>query len=74
MSNFGGQEQWLRWAVQPWTDEQGGIGGLIIASEDVSDERRALRDLNEAVQRFAAEEGVKVEFNADKWVLRKPTA
>ncbi|MBL8359206.1 MAG: PAS domain S-box protein [Rubrivivax sp.] len=49
-----GVEQWARWVVQPWTDEHGGIGGIIISVEDTTAARRALRDLGEALKRFAA--------------------
>lgn len=31
-----GSRQWLRWAVYPWTDEAGGVGGIIISAEDIT--------------------------------------
>ena len=31
-----GTQRWLRWAVQPWTDEVGVIGGLIMSAEDIT--------------------------------------
>lgn len=31
-----GSRQWLRWAVHPWTDETGDIGGIIISAEDIT--------------------------------------
>lgn len=36
-----GTKQWLRWAVYPWIDEKGGIGGIIISSEDISGRKQA---------------------------------
>ncbi len=43
-----GSVQWERWAVRPWRDEHGTIGGIIIFSEDVTDRKRA----DEARDRF----------------------
>ncbi|MCB1956111.1 MAG: PAS domain-containing protein [Rhodocyclaceae bacterium] len=50
-----GSRRRLRWSVQPWRDEQGGIGGIIIASEDITrfkaieaELRASQRDLNRA--------------------------
>jgi PAS domain S-box-containing protein len=36
-----GSQQWLRWASVPWFDENGRIGGIIISSEDISEQKRA---------------------------------
>jgi len=44
-----GSKHWLRWAVQPWTDENGAIGGIIISAEDITDRMQAeeeVRHLN----------------------------
>ncbi|ODU10378.1 MAG: hypothetical protein ABS84_03095 [Rubrivivax sp. SCN 71-131] len=48
-----GAEHWLRWVVKPWTDESGGVAGLIVVTEEVTDAQRTLRDLQEAHRRFA---------------------
>ncbi|MDE2504584.1 MAG: PAS domain S-box protein, partial [Burkholderiales bacterium] len=48
-----GREQWLSWVAQPWTDESGAIGGLIVSDEDVTEQRRMIESLREASQRFA---------------------
>ncbi|MDR3482691.1 MAG: PAS domain S-box protein [Burkholderiaceae bacterium] len=48
-----GSSHWLRWAVLPWTDEDGEIGGIIISAEDISDRKRAeaaLQQLNEELE------------------------
>jgi len=36
-----GREQWLRWEVRPWSLPEGGIGGIVIFSEDISERRQA---------------------------------
>lgn len=36
-----GTKVWLRWAIAPWTDENGEIGGIIISAEDISSRKRA---------------------------------
>jgi PAS domain S-box-containing protein len=38
----------VSWVVQPWTDAAGAVGGVIIASEDVSEQRRTVQALQEA--------------------------
>ena len=48
-----GSERWLRWVVQPWTDEHGNVAGLILSTEDIGEQQRALREANEAHERFA---------------------
>ena len=41
-----GRVQWLRWAAKPWYETDGGIGGIIIFSEDLS-ARRLVRENQE---------------------------
>ncbi|MDE2503693.1 MAG: PAS domain S-box protein, partial [Burkholderiales bacterium] len=48
-----GSEEWHRWAVVPWTDEAGAIGGIIVATEDISERMRTERALRDAHERFA---------------------
>lgn len=36
-----GTKYWLRWAVVPWRDEHGEIGGIILSVEDISERKRA---------------------------------
>jgi PAS domain S-box-containing protein len=43
-----GSQCWSRWAVMPWLDEHGAIGGLIISSEDISERKRNERLLLES--------------------------
>lgn len=48
-----GSESWLRWAIVPWRDEAGEIGGIIISSEDISERRRIQTDLAMSRARLA---------------------
>ncbi|MGA7594498.1 MAG: PAS domain S-box protein [Gallionella sp.] len=36
-----GSEHWLRWAIVPWTDEAGSLGGIIISAEDITESKQA---------------------------------
>lgn len=42
-----GTEQWLRWEVRPWHDARGGIGGIVVFSEDVTAKVTAERTLKQ---------------------------
>jgi PAS domain S-box-containing protein len=46
-----GRRVWLRWAVHPWREPQGAIGGIIISAEDITARKQA----EEAVRRLNAE-------------------
>lgn len=55
-----GREHWGSWMVMPWLDESGGIGGIIISGEDLSELKQGeaererllgeLRELNVALE------------------------
>jgi diguanylate cyclase (GGDEF)-like protein/PAS domain S-box-containing protein len=36
-----GSKHWLRWAVSPWRNEQGEIGGITIFAEDITQRKQA---------------------------------
>ncbi len=45
-----GSKNWLRWAVHPWTNEVGEVGGIIISADDITHlmlTEMALRDSQE---------------------------
>ena len=44
-----GSKYWLRWAVSPWFDEKGAIGGIIITSENIT-ERKQVEQALQAVE------------------------
>jgi PAS domain S-box-containing protein len=48
-----GQKNWLRWAITPWTDENGDIGGIIISAEDITERKRAEESLRQSQDNFA---------------------
>ena len=48
-----GTEQWLRWAVLPWRDVQGEIGGIIISTEDITARIQAETQLRESQLRLS---------------------
>ena len=77
-----GRTRWLRWAVFPWTDSAGAIGGVIMSAEDISAQKQAEAGLRESEQKFrkafaqaaigfvmANADGRIVEANAAYWRL-----
>jgi PAS domain S-box-containing protein len=42
-----GTEQWLRWEVRPWFTAADAIGGIVIMSEDITERKSAVRDLQQ---------------------------
>ena len=36
-----GSIHWVKWEARPWRDGRGGIGGIVISSEDISERKRA---------------------------------
>jgi two-component system sensor kinase FixL len=49
-----GSVHWLRWEVQPWRQAQGGVGGVVIFSEDISDRMRIEEALRNNEKRLKA--------------------
>ena len=47
-----GSVQWVKWEALPWRDATGGIGGIIIASEDISERKNAEVRVRESEERF----------------------
>jgi len=49
---------WIRWEIRPWHQSDGGIGGIIIFSEDITAQKQAeavLLENKEQIQRLNAE-------------------
>jgi signal transduction histidine kinase len=66
-----GSSLWLRWAVQPWRDAHGAIGGIMIVTENITGRKQAeqvqldnLR-LEAENRRFAEASRLKSEFLAN---------
>jgi len=49
-----GSVQWIRWEVRPWHDRVGGIAGIVIFAEEITERKRAEQDLRESEERFQA--------------------
>lgn len=47
-----GSAQWLEWEAQPWRDESGEIGGLILFAQDITERKAAEAKLREAQRRL----------------------
>nr|WP_259409166.1 PAS domain S-box protein [Rubrivivax gelatinosus] len=47
-----GSCMWLSWAVVPWRGEDGGVGGLIISTEDITVRVASAEALRESTERF----------------------
>jgi PAS domain S-box-containing protein len=47
-----GTKYWLRWAIVPWHDTRGEIGGLIISAEDISEHKKAEEELRKSEERY----------------------
>src|SRR5579885_1831475 len=43
-----GAQQWVSWALHPWRDPQGRIGGIIIAAEDITQRKLAEAEFHKA--------------------------
>lgn len=51
-----GRTEWLRWALHPWRDEQGTIGGIVMFTEIITDAKNSKAELlrsNAALEEFA---------------------
>ena len=49
-----GSQHWLRWAVVPWTDLDGAVGGIIISAEDITANKQATNALLASEARYRA--------------------
>ncbi len=45
-----GVQRWLRCSLQPWKDDQGEIGGLLVSIEDITQRKIAETDLNSVLE------------------------
>lgn len=47
-----GKKEWVKWAIHPWEDSEGGIGGIIIFSEVITVRKEAEEALRRSEERF----------------------
>ena len=48
-----GTVQWVRWEIWPWRDDSGAVGGIILATEDVTESVIAEQQLRESESRLS---------------------
>lgn len=49
-----GTVQWLNWEVRPWHNACGGVGGIVISMEEISERKRSVEALLKSEERFRA--------------------
>jgi diguanylate cyclase (GGDEF)-like protein/PAS domain S-box-containing protein len=64
-----GSVQWLRWEMRPWHSAEGGIGGIVIFSEDITGRKRIEGELRVAATAFESQLGMFIAA-ADETILR----
>lgn len=47
-----GSEQWLRWEIHPWYDQNQAVSGIIIFAEDITAQKLAQIQLRQSEERF----------------------
>ncbi len=65
VENRDGTTRWLRWEVHPWLHADGGVGGLLMVTEDISARRETERLLRAAGEAAAAANQAKSDFLAN---------
>lgn len=47
-----GREQWIRWEIRPWYDDEDEIGGMIMYTEDLTEHKEAQKQLAQMQKAF----------------------
>ena len=63
-----GTEQWVRWEIQPWYDAEDRIGGIVLFSEDITEQKRTERELSENAARLRLAQHV-AQMGSFEWDL-----
>jgi PAS domain S-box-containing protein len=45
-----GSVQWVRWEIRPWHDRTGGIGGIVIFAEDITERKQSEQEKEKLVE------------------------
>ncbi|QFY89137.1 PAS domain S-box protein [Magnetovirga frankeli] len=64
-----GRHQWQRWEVRPWRRADGGIGGIVIFTEDISQQKEAELELRIAATAFETRQAM-IITDAEQSILR----
>jgi PAS domain S-box-containing protein len=68
-----GADQWIRWEIQPWHQTDGSIGGVILFSEEISQQKQSEEDLRESESQFRTLANAIPQLcwmaNADGWIF-----
>ena len=60
-----GSTQWLRWEIRPWRDGGGGVAGIVIFTEDITERKVAVEKLRAANEGLAATSNELARSNQD---------
>lgn len=47
-----GRKQWIRWEIRPWHTANSSIGGIIIFSEDITEQKLAAQRVSQSEEKF----------------------
>ena len=48
----GGKTDWIRWELRPWYDQEGTIGGLMLSSEVITEQKQSAEALAKSEEKF----------------------
>lgn len=60
-----GTRQWLRWEIRPWYDSDGGVGGIVMFTQDITQRKQLEENLGRARDEALEASRFKSEFLAN---------